>query len=86
VSTPTLFGLILAALSLGALAVVLDRVNFPQKKFRPQTIVTGGRGPTRDRTGAHIVNIDLDDDATPDTQTDPPGPPNDPHSNGHTPT
>ena len=56
-----MFGLVLGALSLGALAVVLDRVNFPQKKFRARSIVTEGQGPTRDRTGAHIVVLSQDD-------------------------
>lgn len=53
-STITL--LIMGALVLGALAVVLDRVNFPQKPFRPKRIRTGTRGASRDWTGAHILD------------------------------
>lgn len=48
--------LIIGVLILGALAVVLDRVNFPQKPFRPKRIETGVDGPARDRTGAHILD------------------------------
>ena len=47
---------------LATLAVVLDRVNFPQKPFRPKRIETGTRGATRDRTGAHILDLDEDED------------------------
>lgn len=52
----TLTWLVLGALALSVLAVVLDRVNFPQRPFRPRGLdVT--RGPVaRDRTGAHIVD------------------------------
>lgn len=48
--------LLLGSLVLASLAVVLDRVNFPQKPFRPRRIHTGDEGATRDRTGAHIVD------------------------------
>lgn len=52
--------LVLGSLVLAALAVVLDRVNFPQRPFRPKRIEVGPDGVSRDRTGAHIVN-DEDD-------------------------
>ena len=48
--------LIVGALLLATLAVVLDRVNFPQKPFQPKRIETPERGAARDRTGAHIVD------------------------------
>jgi hypothetical protein len=54
-----LIGLVLAALVLGVLAVVVDRLNFPQRPFRPRTVTTvDGREPPRDRTGAHVVVVD----------------------------
>ena len=56
VNVATVTWLIGASLLLGALAVVLDRVNFPQKPFRPKRIRTNARGASRDRTGAHIIN------------------------------
>ena len=48
--------LVIGALLLGTLAVVLDRMNFPQKPFRPKRIQTPDHGASRDRTGAHIVD------------------------------
>jgi hypothetical protein len=54
--------LILGALILSALAVVLDRVNFPQRPFRAKQIVTDGPSAARDRTGAHIVDDEDGDD------------------------
>ncbi|MGI9613730.1 MAG: hypothetical protein ACR2QO_12520 [Acidimicrobiales bacterium] len=53
----TITWLVIGALLLGALAVVIDRVNFPQKPFRPKRIEQGERGAARDRTGAHIVEV-----------------------------
>lgn len=56
---PTLITwLVFAALVLGLLAVVLDRVNFPQKPFQAKRIRTGAKGASRDRTGAHIIDDD----------------------------
>ncbi len=57
----TVTWLVIGALMLGALAVVLDRVNFPQKPFKPKRIQTGERGAARDRTGAHVIN-EIDED------------------------
>jgi hypothetical protein len=57
--------LVLGALALSVLAVVLDRVNFPQRPFRPKGIDTSGGPVARDRTGAHIVDESDDDRAGP---------------------
>ena len=57
----TITWLVIGALLLGALAVVIDRVNFPQKPFRPRRIEPGDRGASRDRTGAHIVEVSEDE-------------------------
>lgn len=47
------------SLVLAALAVLIDRLNFPQRPFRPRTVEpVNGRPPRRDRTGAHIVDED----------------------------
>lgn len=45
---------------LGLIAVVIDRLNFPQRKFRPKTVAIEPkeRHAARDRTGAHIVDFD----------------------------
>ncbi len=73
------FALMLGAIILGLAAVVIDRINFPQKPFRPKQIVTDGKPARRDRTGAHIVDVydpednDLDHN-DPDNQE--PGAPN----------
>lgn len=60
ITAGTIVWLLIGSLILGGLAVVLDRVNFPQKPFRPRRIHTGSEGATRDRTGAHVI-----DDADP---------------------
>jgi hypothetical protein len=46
-----------AGLLLALIAVIIDRLNFPQRKFIPKRVWTYGSGPFRDRTGAHIVEI-----------------------------
>lgn len=56
--------LVVGSLLLGILAVVIDRVNFPQKPFRPRRIETGAYGSRRDRTGAHIVDESEDEART----------------------
>ena len=66
IDATTITGLVVIAMWLGALAVVIDRVNFPQKPFRPKRIETGERGAARDRTGAHIVDVFEDDEEVPD--------------------
>lgn len=57
INTSSVLSLVIGALVLGLIAVVLDRINFPQRPFRPKQIRTGGGGPSRDRTGAHIVDV-----------------------------
>ena len=54
-----LIGLLILTLVLGGLAVGVDRLNFPQRPFRPRPADTlYGRHPSRDRTGAHVTLID----------------------------
>jgi hypothetical protein len=51
-------------LLLGLIAVVIDRVNFPQRRFTAKGVrLSRRKGPSRDRTGAHI--IDLEDPSEP---------------------
>ncbi len=47
-----------AGVILGLIAVVIDRLNFPQPKFRAKGVRVGGEEQARDRTGAHIVDLD----------------------------
>ena len=54
-----------AALILALIAVLVDRLNFPQTRFRPKRIKPAQRGPSRDRTGAHIVDV-FEDESPPD--------------------
>lgn len=61
VTTGSIVWLLVGSLILAALAVVVDRINFPQKPFRARRIRTSGAGASRDRTGAHIVD-EFDDD------------------------
>lgn len=57
------FFLIGAAIVLGLIAVLIDRVNFPQKRFRPKAVDVDHRGrAARDRTGAHILDADRDEE------------------------
>lgn len=48
------------ALILAAAAVAIDRLNFPQRPFRPEQL-PDGKVVRRDRTGAHIVEEDSDE-------------------------
>ena len=57
----SVLALVLGALFLSLIAVLIDRINFPQRRFRPKQIRTGERGSTRDRTGAHIVEVPPDE-------------------------
>ncbi|MDA3040929.1 MAG: hypothetical protein O3C27_15650 [Actinomycetota bacterium] len=52
------FVLLAGALLLGLIAVLIDRLNFPQRRFVPKrtALVKGTRH--RDRTGAHITDFD----------------------------
>lgn len=57
------FLLIGAAIVLGLIAVLIDRLNFPQKRFRPKAVAVDHLGrAARDRTGAHIIDLDPDDE------------------------
>jgi hypothetical protein len=68
----TITWLVVGALLLGALAVVIDRVNFPQKPFRPKRIEPGDGGASRDRTGAHIVEVSQEEWDETEERTRPP--------------
>lgn len=57
----SVLALVLGALFLSLIAVLIDRINFPQRRFRPKQIRTGKRGAIRDRTGAHIVEVPADE-------------------------
>ncbi len=57
INTGSVLSLLFAAVVLGVLAVLLDRVNFPQRPFRAKQIQPSSEGPIRDRTGAHIVDV-----------------------------
>ncbi len=53
------FLLIGAAIIVGLIAVLIDRLNFPQKRFRPKAVAVDHKGrAARDRTGAHIIDDD----------------------------
>lgn len=54
----TVFLLALGALLLALIAVLVDRLNFPQGRFRPRQIRPSEAAPSRDRTGAHIVDVE----------------------------
>lgn len=54
------FLLCAAALILALIAVLVDRLNFPQPRFRPKQIKPSAQYPTRDRTGAHILDVEED--------------------------
>lgn len=55
--------LCLGALILALIAVLIDRINFPQPRFRARQIRPSERTPARDRTGAHIVDVDSFEEA-----------------------
>lgn len=58
----SVFLLCAAALILAVIGVLVDRLNFPQPRFRPKQIKPSPQSPTRDRTGAHILDIEEDED------------------------
>jgi len=56
------FLLIGASIILGMIAVLIDRLNFPQKRFRPKAVAVDHQGrAARDRTGAHIIDVEAED-------------------------
>lgn len=58
----TVLALLAGALLLGLIAVLIDRLNFPQRRFVPRrTVVRRRGGRQRDRTGAHITDFDPED-------------------------
>ena len=54
-TTQVLLALGGAGLLLALVSVLIDRLNFPQPRFRARKVVYDHRGPKRDRTGAHLV-------------------------------
>jgi hypothetical protein len=59
----TIFLLALGALFLALIAVLVDRLNFPQARFRPRQVRPSEAAPSRDRTGAQIIDVDSFDAA-----------------------
>lgn len=58
----TVLALLAGALLLGLIAVLIDRLNFPQRRFVPKrTVVNRRGGRQRDRTGAHITDLENED-------------------------
>ncbi|MEL6984895.1 MAG: hypothetical protein AAFO29_20870 [Actinomycetota bacterium] len=60
----TVFLLALGALFLALIAVLVDRLNFPQARFRGRQVRPSESNPSRDRTGAHILDVESFDAAT----------------------
>ncbi len=54
--TTSLLLMLGAAIILGLIAVVIDRLNFTQTKFEPRKIEVDLDHHTRDRTGSHIAD------------------------------
>lgn len=59
----TILALAAGALMLSFIAVLVDRLNFPQPRFRARQIRPSESTPSRDRTGAHIVDVESFDAA-----------------------
>ncbi len=60
----TVFLLIGGAIVLGLIGVLIDRINFPQKRFRPKAVTIDPKakaGASRDRAGAHIIDVTSDE-------------------------
>lgn len=57
-TSSTVFLLALGSLFLALIAVLVDRLNFPQARFRARQVRPSESSPSRDRTGAHIVDVD----------------------------
>lgn len=66
----TIYLLCAGGLILGAIGVIIDRLNFPQRRFMAKGVqVSPDIGATRDRTGAHILDLEPDQGSS-DTETD----------------
>jgi hypothetical protein len=61
VPSNTVLALLAGALLLGLIAVLIDRLNFPQRRFVPKRTVLVEGERHRDRTGAHITDLDPED-------------------------
>ena len=60
----TVYLLCAGGLIMGAIGVIIDRLNFPQRRFMAKGVsISSEIGATRDRTGAHILDLE------PDTKT-----------------
>lgn len=53
-----------AGVILGMIGVVIDRLNFPQPKFRAKGVRIAPDQASRDRTGAHIIDLDTTADTS----------------------
>ncbi len=54
------FTLLIGGILLAIISVLIDRVNFPQRPFRPKQLHPSSHGPDRDRTGAHVRDVYVD--------------------------
>jgi hypothetical protein len=61
IDTSSVLTLVIGALILSVIAVVIDRLNFPQRRFRAKQIKLADQGARRDRTGAHIIDTVVDE-------------------------
>ncbi len=59
----TILLMAIGALLLSLIAVLVDRLNFPQPRFRSRQVRPSESTPSRDRTGAHVVDVDSFDAA-----------------------
>lgn len=46
-----------AGLVLAVAAIIIDRLNFPQRRFRPKVVEMETKYSNRDRTGAHVTTL-----------------------------
>lgn len=59
-----------AGVILGMIGVVIDRLNFPQPKFRAKGVRITPDRASRDRTGADITDLDITNDKATDSSAD----------------
>lgn len=61
----TVYLLCAGGLIIGAIGVVIDRLNFPQRRFMAKGVsISSDIGATRDRTGAHILDLEPEPQAS----------------------